>query len=241
MMSGESYSSQLKSSLPGIEIKKKCCRYTYDKTNNYFVNRKGDLADCIDRLKCENCGGVFMRAVFIHCGTVNSPDKPYHLELSLPTEDDRDACRIFLERNGIAPKSSDRNGRYTLYYKSYENIVDFLSFIGAAKASFDYINEKLAREEKNRINRHINFEAVNMQKAITSSNRYVNAIKYIIDKGGNSLLSAELREAATLRVENNEATIAELGGMCSPPISKSGMRNRLDKILSIARDMGADV
>ena len=47
-------------------------------------------------------------------------------------------------------------------------------------------------------------------------------------------LSPELREAAQANLENPGASIAELGAMMDPPISKSGMSHRLSKLLELA-------
>ena len=46
-------------------------------------------------------------------------------------------------------------------------------------------------------------------------------------------LPEELRETAKLRMENDEATLSELASMHSVPMTKSGVKHRLDKIAAI--------
>ena len=46
-----------------------------------------------------------------------------------------------------------------------------------------------------------------------------------------------LREVALLRLENQEASLKELGEMLHPPVGKSGMNHRLRKIMEIAESL----
>ena len=49
--------------------------------------------------------------------------------------------------------------------------------------------------------------------------------------------AAELKEAARVNLENPGASIAELGKLMDPPIGKSGMNHRLNKLLEIANGL----
>ena len=55
--------------------------------------------------------------------------------------------------------------------------------------------------------------------------------------GKANKLAPELREAARAHMENPGASLAELGAMMDPPIGKSGMRHRLDKIAEFAKSL----
>ena len=50
------------------------------------------------------------------------------------------------------------------------------------------------------------------------------------EKGYISRMTPELQVTARLRMDNNQASIAEIGALHNPPISKSGVKHRLDKI-----------
>ena len=67
-----------------------------------------------------------------------------------------------------------------------------------------------------------------------TSLRQVEAIKKIDRLKGLKFLDPKLREAAMLRLEHPDATIAALGEMCDPPLKKSGINGRLRKIEDIA-------
>ena len=44
------------------------------------------------------------------------------------------------------------------------------------------------------------------------------------------ILAEELRETAMIRIDNPEATLTELALLHTPPISKSGLNHRLQKL-----------
>ena len=54
------------------------------------------------------------------------------------------------------------------------------------------------------------------------------------DAGFLSCVAAELRETATLRMENPAANLTELAELHNPPITKSGLNHRLQKIIAFA-------
>ena len=62
-------------------------------------------------------------------------------------------------------------------------------------------------------------------------------ISKVMESGMAGKLSPELREAAKAQMENPGASLAELGEMMDPPIGKSGMRHRLDKIAEFAKTL----
>jgi DNA-binding protein WhiA len=50
-------------------------------------------------------------------------------------------------------------------------------------------------------------------------------------------LPKSLYEAAIVHQQNPGASIAELGSLMNPPISKSGMNHRLSRLIEIAESM----
>jgi DNA-binding protein WhiA len=56
-----------------------------------------------------------------------------------------------------------------------------------------------------------------------------------MDEGKMGILSDKLSEVAELRLEHPEASLVELGEMMDPPLKKSGINNRLKRIMEAAR------
>ncbi len=228
-----SYSSKIKDMLRELRPKKGCCRKTYEMLTDAFEAPEDfeKAAFAGERMMCPECRTLFYRLLFIYFGTVTDPEKSYHLELAFSNDLFRDYAKDKLMELGLVAKCGKRRDKFTLYIKDSDTIGDFLGAIGAVDKAYDMINLKLLKEMRSTINRQNNFETANMQKAVKATKLYVDAIEYIIKHGAFDKLSEELKETAKLRVENDTVSMAELGNLHSPTISKSGVKHRLDKIL----------
>ena len=231
----DSYCSRIKSSLISVQNKNGCCRKTDSALVSAFSKPYDfSLAEmCAEKFKCDGCAHVFLRRCFISFGTVTEPSKSYHLELSFPDSSFRDLVFDIVLKCGIVPKRGTRRDRYTIYLKSSEAIADFLAVIGATEAVYDLINLKLVKEATIGINRQNNFEAANLKKTVKANVAYINDVNYLIESGNFDSLPPDLYETAKLRVENDTASMAELGRLHSPSITKSGVKHRLDRISEI--------
>ena len=186
---------------------------------------------------CESCYVAFLRGSFLSCGTITSPDKGYHLEFSIPFLNlCRDFKKVFNEL-GFEPKQVTRNGYYILYFKDSEQIEDLLTIMGAVNSSLELMSVKVYKDVRNNINRRTNFETANLDRIINAENEQKDAIKKIQSKVGLNALPAELRQVALLRIENDGLSLRELGEMCDPPLSRSGVNHRLKKIVEFANDI----
>ena len=130
-----------------------------------------------------------------------------------------------------------RKGHYLVYLKEGQEIVDFLNVIGAHNALMKLENIRILKDMRNQVNRIVNCETANLGKTVNASLRQVDNIKLIADVKGLEALPENLREIAGLRLENPEVSLAELGQMLSPTLSKSGVNHRLKKIDLIAESI----
>ena len=182
--------------------------------------------------KCELCMGMFLRAIFLVCGTVNDPNKSYRLELVFDEEKKQLEINELLERSGFCPKLAMRKGKYILYFRNSEQIENFLAMIGATNATFTVMNSKIFKDVTNNVNRVANCDSANISKAIKASEKYISAILNLIESGKIESLPDQLRDTAYKRIEFRELNFEQLGKKFSPPISKSGIYHRLEKILN---------
>ena len=181
--------------------------------------------------KCEHCVQCFLRGLFVACASVNNPEKSYRIEFVFKDFDKADAIKdLFLEQ-GFDFKTFERNGKVVLYSKSNEAVSDVLALVGANNAAFEVINTKIMKELRNEANRISNCDSANIDKTLKANEKYLIAIKYLIDNNLLSTLSEELQLMAQMRLEYDNLTLGELGKKFSPPISKSGVFHRLEKIL----------
>lgn len=181
--------------------------------------------------------GVFLRGVFLSCGIVSVQKAGYHLELSVRTKEKCEQLLNIIQEQGMRINCSSRRGVPFLYSKDSENIADFLTFIGAMQNSMEIMNIKIYKEFRSNINRVVNCEAANIDKTVVAATRQIEDIKYIIECGEFEKLSSELKEIASIRIENPDVSLNELGKMIDPPISRSGVNHRLERLKRIAEEL----
>lgn len=182
---------------------------------------------------CEHCAANFLRGLFISCGSVTDPTKAYHVEFRLSNPEKVAFLAELLENQGWhAGCRKLKGGGLGIYVKNSNVIEEMLSLLGANQALFGLINAKIEREIKNAENRATNCETSNIARAVDASARVREAINLLIRMNRLSNLAAELQETAKLRVQNPAATLKELAYLHNPPITKSGLNHRLQKILA---------
>lgn len=239
----ESYSKNAKSVLlESVEKHKKCCSRIYNDILSLASIKDIDARlDLLERsfrfLKCGSCFGVLLRALFIISGNVTDPAKSYHLELSFESEAERNFCRDKLSENGIDMKETKRKNRYLLYVKDSTQIEDFFAVMGANTLAFDLMNSKILREVRGDANRQMNCDMANIKKTLSAAGKHIEIIAEMKEKGTFIRLPADLRETAEIRFANDQASMAELGRYHNPPISKSGVKHRLDKLVDFYEDI----
>jgi DNA-binding protein WhiA len=182
-------------------------------------------------LEKDCCRKAYLRGVFLGGGSLSTPEKSYHLELVTHNVEYAEHLTHFMNENyDLGAKYTERKNNYIVYIKESEKIVDFLNVIGAHKTLLEYENVRIIKQMRNNINRVINCETANMNKAIEAAYEQLDAIKAIEAARGIRTLPTRLREIAELRLDNPDATLKELGDMLTPAIGKSGVNHRLKKM-----------
>lgn len=223
-------------SLPSV-LKKK--RIDYDSKSKEIRINKGiiryfTIAEYKANIfKCEECLGRFLRSLFLMCGCVTDPKKDYRLELVFDVEIQRDFVLELLLENDFQPKTTRRNNKYILYLRNSEQIENFLTLIGAINSMFEVVNSKIYKEFVNNANRAANCDTANINKSLTANQKYIDAISNLVNLDKLDILPEQLRETALKRIEFKELNFEQLGKKFDPPISKSGIYHRLEKILDI--------
>lgn len=183
------------------------------------------------------CIKSYLRGAFLAAGSVSSPDKGYHLEITALNENEIEQIRDAMLSFGINAKITNRKNHKVCYVKEAEGIVDFLNLTGAHKALLDFENVRVLKNVRNNINRVVNFETANLNKTVNASVTQCEDIRLIERKMGIGGLSDDLRLMAEIRIENPEASLSELGLMMNPQLGKSGVSHRLGKLHKIAEQI----
>ena len=188
----------------------------------------------------DNLTRIYLRGVFIACGSINDPKKSrYHLEFMVETLEYAEFIKEKLNMYLLNSKVIKRDNKYMIYVKEAEKIGDFLRMINAISALLYFEDIRIYRDHKNMTNRLNNCEQANVDKIIETANNQVKDIELIESIGGFDLLDEKVRIAAIYRMKYKEASLIELSEIISMetgvPITKSGLHHRFTKIKELAR------
>lgn len=183
------------------------------------------------------CKTAFLAGAFLGGGYVKTPKNGYHFEIKNHYRTlSRDLLDIITGMDFDA-KLVMRKSEYVVYLKQSDAICDILIQMGAADAMLELCNVKILKDMRNNITRKVNCDTANITKTADAAAMQLKAIYKIKNSRGLESLPKALEQAARLRLENPEANLTELGGMITPPISKSGVNYRLKKIIKIAEEI----
>lgn len=180
---------------------------------------------------------AFLKGAFLGSGSISDPEKQYHLEFVTHSENYAGELTRLLSAYGLKGRMVQRKGSYVVYLKEGEQIVDLLNIMGAHQALLETENIRIFKGMRNDVNRLVNCETANLSKTVNASVRQMEAIRLIQRTVGLARLPDNLRQAAELRLNYPEATLAELGDLMEPPVGKSGVNHRLRKIEKIAEEI----
>ena len=193
-------------------------------------------------VKRDCCAQAYLAGAFLAYGTCNDPSKTnYHLEISLSEKSNANFIVKLISRFNIIAKITERRNRFVVYMKKADYVSDFLAVIGASNCRLDFENERISRDMKNSLSRIDNCEIANDVKTIRAANKQIECINLIKKSGKYDLIDEKLRNVMDIRIKHQEHSLLEL---CDEyyknygeVISKSGMKHRLNKIESIAKDI----
>jgi len=183
----------------------------------------------------ETCDRIsFLKGAFLAGGSVTDPGKGYHLELSTSHYSVSRELSALMGEMGFSPKEATRKANYVTYFKSSAAIEDFLTTIGAPIQAMEIMNAKVEKQLRGGVNRRVNCDAANLDKAVEAAMEQLEAIRRLEENGALETLPEKLREAVDLRRGHPEMTLSELAALCRPPVTKSAFNHRLRKLLSMA-------
>ena len=186
---------------------------------------------------CQGCFQTFVGAAFLCSGTMTDPTKEYNLEFLTNRYNLARDFEALLAEHEFGPHRTCRKGSNIIYVKASETILDLLAFMGAAGATMELMNLKFYKDVRNKANRITNCETANISKVVNANAQTHRAIRYLEEQGDLESLPEPLRQAARLRKENPQASLAQLAALSQPPVSKSGLSHRMKKLESLAAEL----
>jgi len=180
------------------------------------------------------CAAAYLRGAFLGSGFIASPRGDFHFELTVESEALADDIVALMAARDIPAKIMQRRSSFIIYMKSGTAISEFLALAGAHQCALAMENERVIKSVRNDVNRRVNAELANQQKATDASVEQIMSIHAVVDHYGIDELPPALQEFIRLRVAHPEATLKELGEAADPPLSKSAVYHRVRRIEQLA-------
>ena len=181
------------------------------------------------------CRSAFLRGAFLSGGSTTEPSKSYHLELVTSHAQASRELAALLTDMGRQPRQTARGGCQVTYFKSSVQIEQLLAVMGAPESAGALVIARAEKRLRNGVNRRVNCEAANLDKAVDAAQEQLEAIRrlYELDRVGG--LPAQLKETIILRETYPELTLRELAEEFEPPVTKSCLQHRLRKLVELSR------
>lgn len=217
--------------------------------NCKIIQNKCEIIDKIppELISRSCCKSAYLKGLFLSCGSLSVPPEAvagkggktrsgYHLEFAINSSLVRDDIKKLLIKFAQVEESQIgfRYPKSGIYVKTAEAICNILAAMGSNNGVIAIQQIITSREVKNQVNRASNFVLANINKAVSAGEKQLEAVKKIEETIGIDALPPQIKEVAFLRINNPDANLNELGQLCSPPVTKSGMNHRLRKLVEIA-------
>ncbi|MBQ0059228.1 MAG: DNA-binding protein WhiA [Lachnospiraceae bacterium] len=204
------------------------------------VNRLGQVAAGKRYIDKACCRRAYLRGVFLVAGVVTDPERCYRLEIVCPDTYAAESVSEVMRSFSLNAKIAQRKGLQVVYLQDSDNISDMLGLMGAGGMMMSFENARIMRERKGTINRRVNCEVANLGRAVTAARKKIEDIEFLQNEGYFLELPGELKQIAEARLQYPEMSLADLGGMSDPPISKSAVNHRMRKLSEIAEKIRSE-
>jgi len=175
----------------------------------------------------EHCRLAYLRGLFLAHGSLSLAQARTHLEFVL----EPDAAPRLAERLaglGLPASWRVRRARGVVTWKSAERVGTFLRRIGAGAVLLELEARQVARSVRGDLNRVLNAESANLQRAVAAAGRQLAAIERLEVEGRLAQQSEVVRLVADARRETPESTFAELADRLH--VSRSTVQRALERI-----------
>jgi cell division protein WhiA len=175
----------------------------------------------------EHCRVAWLRGLFLGFGSLSLASARTHLEFVV-TPDEAPILAERLAELELPASWRLRRGRGVVTWKSAETVGTFLRLAGAGSSVLELEVRQVARALRGELNRVINAESANLQRAVIAAARQIAAIERLEASGRLAEQGRTVRSVAAARLETPEATLSELAERVA--LSRSAVQRALDRI-----------
>jgi DNA-binding protein WhiA len=179
----------------------------------------------------DHCRASYLRGRFLAHGYLSLASGRTHLEFVVDEAEGEPLARHLAEL-GMPASRRDRRGRGVVTWKSSETVGTFLRLVGGGSALLELEARQVARSVRGDLNRVLNAESANLQRAVSAAARQLAAIDVLEADGRLALQPYLVRVVADARREVPEATFSELAERLQ--VHRSAVQRALERIERLA-------
>jgi WhiA LAGLIDADG-like domain/WhiA C-terminal HTH domain len=179
----------------------------------------------------EHCRTAWLRGRFLARGSLSLASGRAHLEFVVDRSE-APTLTVRLAEFGLPASWRVRRGRGVVTSKSTEAISTFLRRIGAGSAILELESRQVARALRGDLNRVVNAESANLQRAVVAAARQLAAIGRLEADGRLARQPYVVRVVAAARRETPEATFGELATRLE--LHRSAVQRALERLERLA-------
>jgi hypothetical protein len=183
----------------------------------------------------EHCRAAWLRGRFLARGSLSLAGGRTHLEFVVdPQEAPILAGR--LAEIGLPASWRLRRGRGVVTSKSGEAVGTFFRRLGAAGTLLEIEARQVSRALRGELNRVLNAESANLQRAVSAAGRQLDAIAVLEADGRLATQRPSVRQVAEARRATPEASLADLAERLGA--HRSAVQRALEHLERLATDTG---
>jgi len=179
----------------------------------------------------EHCRAAWLRGRFLARGSLSLAGGRTHLEFVVAPDDAPELAGRLVDI-GLPVSWRLRRGRGVVTSKNGEAVGTFLRRIGATGTLLEVEARQVSRALRGELNRVLNAESANLQRAVSASGRQLDAIAALDADGRLPSQPYVVRMVAAARRETPEATLAELAERLE--IHRSAVQRALERLERLA-------
>ena len=181
----------------------------------------------------DHCRAAWLRGRFLARGSLSLAGGRTHLEFVVPPDD----ALELVDRLGafrLPASARIRRGRGVVTSKSGEAVGTFFRRIGATGTLLEIEARQVSRALRGELNRVLNAESANLQRAVSAAGRQLDAIAILDADGRLAGQPATVRLVADARRATPEASLADLAERLGA--HRSAVQRALERLERLASD-----
>ena len=178
------------------------------------------------------CRAAYLRGALLGSGSLSAPPS-LHLEIRTTSLEGATFLAEIAAREGIELQVAERDRHAVAYAKGGEAVAGLLALTGASEVALILAERSVIGEARASANRLANADQANIARASRAALAQLQAVRRLQRQGVLKHLSPALREAARLRLNNPQRSVAELAQRAQIP--KPTLHGRLRRLQELAK------